>query len=905
MKCPKCQTDNSDASRYCGNCATQLTRPAEAPPGPTVTLAASVQVLRKGSLLAQKYRVIEEIGRGGMGVVYRAHDDSIDRDVAVKVLPPQFASDADRLRRFEQEAKAAGQLNHPNILVVYEVGAHQGAPYIVTELLEGESLRDRLRAGALPARKAAEITAQIGQGLAAAHEKHVVHRDLKPENVFLTKDGRVKILDFGLAKLTARSSREGTEGLATLTETTEAGTVLGTVGYMSPEQVLGRPLDARSDLFSLGVMLYEMIAGKRPFQKDSAPETMAAILKEEAPGLDETGKTLPPGLDPIVRHCLEKEPSRRFQSARDIVFALESLSQVTKSGPARPPSMPVQRRRAVVGLVLLAGSYGGLYVLARRPATAPVPTFKRITFQRGTVQSARFAPDFQSIVYSAAWDGRPAELFLQRVASADAPRSLGVVDTTVTIAGTAGGDVAVLRESGRSTLTQLPLEGGPPRDLLEGILGADRDRSRDQFAVVRRTEDGRGSRLEYPVGKVLVEARDPELIARPRVSPDGTRIAYILKPEMNQNAGGDICVVDREGRKRTLSKNWTKASEGPPAWSPDGKEIWFSASRTWHRNELRAVALSGKERLVTRLPGNLVLQDIAPDGRALFVFGQTPRAEQRGRMAGDAAERDLSWLDFTYDPILAPDGTQMIFQSESEARGEYSTYHWRMDGSTPKWLGTGQTVGVSPDWTTALVTEGPPGRAFLKLVPIDAGETRTLPLGPAQSLMWAYWHPDGKRLVIFGYDAEGHYQMFVQEVSGGLPRPVRRFERAIGWAFLPISPDGRFIALRLKPGDPYVFCPFDGGETEPIPYLKAGERPLAFGDDGQSIFVVPFGNAFPAIVTRLDLRSGRREPWLELAPPDRAGVKNYTLVKLTVNGRYYSYLIQRQLSDLYLAEGLK
>ncbi|MFY9549858.1 MAG: serine/threonine-protein kinase, partial [Thermoanaerobaculia bacterium] len=278
------------------------------------------------------YEILAPIGAGGMGEVYRARDPRLGREVAIKVLPASFSQDADRLKRFEQEARAAGVLNHPNITAVHDLGTHDGAPYIVTELLEGETLRSRLGAGPIGVRKAIDYAIQLTKGLAAAHEKGIVHRDLKPENVFLTKDGRVKILDFGLAKLKAEGAESGHTDMKTVSGGTEPGVVLGTMGYMSPEQVRGRAADRRSDLFSFGTILYEMLSGQRAFRGDSAADTITAILTKEPPDLSQTNKDIHPGLDRIVRHCLEKNPEERFESARDVAFDLEALSEV--SGPA-------------------------------------------------------------------------------------------------------------------------------------------------------------------------------------------------------------------------------------------------------------------------------------------------------------------------------------------------------------------------------------------------------------------------------------------------------------------------------------------------------------------------------------------------------------------------------------------
>src|SRR3989441_6424967 len=272
------------------------------------------------------YEISVPVGAGGMGEVYRARDTKLGRDVAIKLLPSSFSGDSDRLHRFEQEACAAGALNHPNILVIHHVDTHDGSPYIVSELLEGETLRQRMSGAALAQRRVTDYASQIAHGLAAAHEKGIVHRDLKPDNVFITKDGRVKILDFGIAKLTQPDGSLSQTEIPTRRVDTEPGVVMGTVGYMSPEQVKGRPVDHRSDIFSFGAILYEMLSGRRAFHGESAAETMSAILKEDPPDLSSTNQNISPALERLVNHCLEKSPESRFHSASDLAFALEAIS---------------------------------------------------------------------------------------------------------------------------------------------------------------------------------------------------------------------------------------------------------------------------------------------------------------------------------------------------------------------------------------------------------------------------------------------------------------------------------------------------------------------------------------------------------------------------------------------------
>ena len=364
------------------------------------------------------YEALAPLGAGGMGEVYRARDERLGREVAIKVLPADSSADPDRLRRFEQEARAAGALNHPNLVAVFDTGQHEGNPYVVFELLDGVTLRQRGGPRAFAARKAVDYAVQIAHGLAAAHEKGIVHRDLKPENLFVTKDGRVKILDFGLAKLRpALDPHAPREEGATVSTATGAGVVLGTVGYMSPEQVRGDSADHRSDIFALGTVLYEMLSGRRPFSGETNTEVMTAILREDPPEL--ANRDAPAGLERVVRRCLEKRPEERFQSARDIGFALEAVSGVSSPALAASAGQAAQRRRTVLtagAAVIVAGALGvGYYWVVQHGTAPPPPSFKQLTFRRGVIHTARFAPDGHTIVYGAAWEGKPTRVFATRV----------------------------------------------------------------------------------------------------------------------------------------------------------------------------------------------------------------------------------------------------------------------------------------------------------------------------------------------------------------------------------------------------------------------------------------------------------------------------------------------------------
>ena len=692
------------------------------------------------------YEVLAPLGAGGMGEVYRARDARIERDVAVKVLPAALAQDEDRLRRFEQEAQAAGRLNHPNILTVHDVGRHDGVPYVVSELLEGETLRARLGGSPLPVRKATEIAVQIARGLGAAHERGIVHRDLKPENVFVAKDGQVKILDFGLAKLTRpEAPLEAESHIATEAPGTDPGTVMGTVGYMSPEQVRGRPVDHRSDIFSLGAILYEMLSGQRAFARDSSVETLNAILKEDPPELSGTGRPLPPALDRIVRHCLEKSPDERFASARDLAFDLQALSDVSVSGPA-VGTRPGTRRWVVVtfvGLGLVALGALPAFLLGKK-AGSYAPIYSPLTFRHGRVYAAVFAPDGRTIFYSAAWEGKPLEVFATQLGSVES-RPLGVAGFVV---GVVQDEIAVLQDKG--TLVKVPMGGGVPRAFLNDLNWAFSASDGSALGVVRRTS-GR-QRVEFPVGKALYET--PGAVDFPRVSRGNERVAFVSKPTAGFTSGR-IAVVEANGSERNLTDE--REDFSGVAWSADGREVWYSASFPGSMDcELWAVSLEGKDRPVARLPGSLTVFDITREGRVLL--GQEKRRfEARGRLPGESVERDLSWFDRTYHDDLTPDGRTMLFNESGRGGGPRQSAFLRpVDGSPAVRLSDGMALALSPDAQWAFVLPDAASHtasARPVLMPTGAGEPRPLPGGKIANYFDVWWLRDGKRLLITGEEA--------------------------------------------------------------------------------------------------------------------------------------------------------
>jgi hypothetical protein len=609
-----------------------------------------------------------------MGEVYRARDTRLGRDVAAKVLPPEFASSPDRLRRFEQEARAVAALDHPNILAIHDVGTHEGSPYLVEELLEGESLRERLRSGALAPRKAVELAVQACAGLAAAHDKGVVHRDLKPENLFVTKDGRVKILDFGLAKLVSPQEGEGLATAATAAES-ETGMVVGTAAYMSPEQVRGQAVDPRSDIFSVGAVLYEMVTGRRAFARGTAADTMSAILKEDPPEPGSVGVDVPPALQRVVLHCLEKNPVERFQSARDLGFALESASGMASAAvpPVGAAGAPAGRRRlgfagAALVLVAVAAVAAGIAFvvggrLADRAHAARV-TYQRLTARRGQVHNARFAPDGHSVFYGAAWDAGQTEIFEVRPGFPTS-RAMGLTDTKL-LAVSSRGVMAVelpLAGSSTGTLAEVPISGGTPRSAVDRVWSADWSPDGTTLAIAHLA--GGKIRLEMPPGKVLYEPAGNNLTSV-RVSPSGAYVAFVEWPVYPDTRGSAV-IMDRAGRVRARTREWTAIWS--VAWSADGGEAWFAVSPGAASCELRAMTPEGRERVVQRFPIEMWVADIARGGQVLLGLTHS-QIGIRGRPSPEDEERELGWLDYSAPFDLSRDGRTLLFDEQGIGAGE-------------------------------------------------------------------------------------------------------------------------------------------------------------------------------------------------------------------------------------------
>ena len=842
------------------------------------------------------YEILAPLGAGGMGEVYRARDTKLHREVAIKVLPESLSKEADALARFEREAHAVAALNHPNILSIHDFGESNGVVYAVTELLEGESLRSRLDGGPIPPRKAVEYAVQILRGLAAAHEKGVVHRDLKPENLFVTADGRVKVLDFGLARVVSEETVK--TSAPTTPAGTEPGTVMGTVGYMSPEQVRGRTADHRSDIFSFGAVLYEMLSGKRAFLRESAAETMAAIAREEPAELAESGRKISPALDRIVRHCLEKSPAERAQSAHDLAFELESASGLSGSSSAIAAVPARRNRRTGLALAGIAAALAAAGLVSYRSGEraglrrATERNFRPLTFRPQAIFQAAFAPDGDTVVYSAAIAGNVPEIFTIRPEFPE-PKPLGLPRTHL-LSISSKGEMAVLTNVRylahrlfTGTLARVSLGGTAPREILEGVRQADWSPDGSDLAILRVSQGK--DRLEFPIGKVLYETAG--YLSDLRVSPRGNAIALFEHPKQWDDRGS-LILVDRTGKRKVLSGEYW--GEEGIAWSPAGDEVLFSASEGNNSQVLYAVDLAGHRRVVSRSAGWITIHDVARSGKWL-VTRDDLRNEISVLAPGAAAERDFSWLDLSSNPFLSRDGRLLLFSDESVSAGtNYAVGLRKTDDTAVVRLGEGLTCGLSPDarWALAIVFTPPQ----LVIYPTGPGETRRLPRGGLETYQSASWFPDGKSLLVCGNEAGRASRCYAQEISGGSPRPVTPDGTSNGV----VSPDGARVLSSTQVGT-WLVQPLAGGAARPVPEIGLGDYVIGWSPDSRSLYLYR-SVSLPFRLERLDLATGRRELIREVAPADRTGLLEGGVAAITDDLKSYAYDYSRMTSQLFVVE---
>jgi serine/threonine protein kinase/Tol biopolymer transport system component len=871
------------------------------------------------------YRLLEKLGGGGMGVVYRAEDTRLGRHVALKFLSPEWAGDRQAAERFQREARAASALNHPNICTIYDIGEFEDESFLVMELLQGSTLKHRIEGKPFRLDQIVRVGIQIADALDSAHGHGILHRDIKPANIFLTAGTQAKLLDFGLAKLLRRhdpavhSADSATASYGK--HATDPGVAIGTIAYMSPEQATGQELDGRTDLFSFGVVMYEMATGVQPFKGGTSAVIFDAILNKAPISPIRLNPQLPQRLEDVINKALEKDPDLRCQSASELRSDLKRLERDSKqfsASSAMDPESPttfredtiepdalITNRRwrvntqhwwglaaiSVVCLAVAAGVFAGT-----RLAVKPFPTFQRLTFARGELGDARFAPDGQSIFYGAAWEGKAFEIFSARPDSSES-RPLGL-DSTDVLSISSNGQMAVsigrhlLKGFQRTgTLAQVPVAGGTPREILDGVESADWSRDGSALAIVRYV-NGR-DRLEFPMGNVLYESAG--WIGGPRFSPDGKLIAIIDHPLSNDD-GGSIIIVDLRGQKKISSSGWITVRG--VAWNPANNEVWFSGNKDGLSGEIHALSLSGSERLLLRVPIDVQLSDISGDRRALLIE-QHERAGILGRGPTDNAERELGWHDWSVMRDISTDGKLILFIEAGNAGGaNYGSYVRGIDGSPAIQLSSGTSSAISPDkkWASAVIPTAPSAITF---VPIGPGQSHALEL-KGLSPQYSCWFPDAKRILIEASERGHGFRMYVVDLPDGRPRAITP-EGAVT-QFNSISPDGRFIAV-TEPDQRLKIYPVDKGETRVIANVTPGEVPIRWSNQPEWLFVAN-PTQIPTKVYRLNIATGQKEQWLSLSPQDRTGLDSTSSLQMTPDGKSYAYSYERFLSDLYLANHL-
>ncbi len=844
--------------------------------------------LTAGTTLGQ-YEIRSPLGAGGMGEVYRAHDTRLDRDVAIKVLPESLTSDAERLQRFEQEARATAALNHPNILAVHQMATDNGVSYLVEELLDGETLRDLLRRGPIPLRKAIDYAVQIAHGLAAAHDRGIVHRDLKPENLFLTKDGRVKILDFGLARLLPSKDASGQE--ATVTQKTDPGVVLGTVGYMSPEQVRGKTVDHRTDIFAFGAVLYEMVTGKQTFRKPTSAETMTAILNEDPPSMSQLTSTAPPGLQRVVHRCLEKDPEQRFHSAHDLAFALEALSDsaiTTPSGGHTPAREGWSRRQialaGVVAAVVLA--VAGLAYWVLRPAAAPrVSNYVQLTHDGhakdlvGTEGSRLYyavtSPEYQGMEEMSTSGGEPKKL------PNLAPPGFTPVSLSPDGSAILAYDVQVGIGSG--PIWSLPLFGGSPRRLGDAIgRGASLSPDGKWLAYANRSELFLAKADGTDIRK-LVTMGDPAVIYETVWSPDQRHLRLSVVDTLGGRSLIWEVAIDGTGLHRLLP-GWTQRPEQECCgrWTPDGRYFIFRSRRQIWALPRTSGFLPTTPKPVQLTFSPLTMQRPVPsaDGHKLFVVGRTYSGEAMrydsksgqfvtylGGISADefSFSRDGQWVAY----VTYPDG--VLWRS-------------RVDGSERLQL-TYPSSGLFPPGFARIPRWSRDGKRIiffeiqtdssLKTLEISADGTSLHTLLPADGVLQRIgsWSPDETKIALSGNANEPEATISIMDVATHKIDELPGSKGIVGATW---SPDGWHIVGVSADLTRVLLFDFHTGKWTEL--VKAQPAGFAFSPDGQ--YLQYLDSSGPGCVWKIRLSDGHKEKVVDLQ--NFVGTGYYGFAQLSV-----------------------
>jgi Tol biopolymer transport system component len=842
-----------------------------------------------------------------MGEVYGALDTRLDRVVAIKVLPQHLSSSPDLKQRFDREARAISSLNHPRICTLHDVGHQNGIDFLVMEFLEGEPLSERLRKGPLSIKESLKIGIEVCDALEAAHRAGIVHRDLKPGNIMLTKSGAM-LMDFGLAKSIAAAGAASTSApllsaVQTLSEATplspltSAGTIIGTIQYMAPEQIEGQEADSRSDLFALGAVLYEMATGKRPFEGKSQISLASAILEKDPEPMRTLKPLTPSSLERVVATCLAKNPDARFQSARDVQLQLQwiaaDLSQAsaqTDAQAAPSSGFPKWLPWALTAVAVLAA----VALLLFGHHEKPLPIYTNVSARAGALLGARFSHDGQTIVYSGRWEDDPTQISVARVGSSES-RLLNI--SHAEIASISSNDELAIflgcEENFRldcgGTLATVSLAGGSPRVLAEHVVQADWHPDGKRMVVSVSSHDG--PRLEFPPGHVLYQQKFG-WFGNPRFSPDGNLIAFENHP-IEHNDDGEVDIIALDGKRSVL---FNSASAEGLAWSPDGKELWFAASTTggW-ADTLYAMKPSGKPRIILTSP-SIRLHDISKDGRILLST-EAWRHQLRGFFPGDRAEHFYSWLDDTQPTSISSDGRFLSFYEAGDIYridNDAQSYYRPTNGSPAVRLGPGAAV-IAPDGKSVLIaSDNDQHHQPLQLQPVGPGQSKNLPTPGLIAFNTMNWSDDGKRIVYQGQTEQRDWNVYTQWIDGGSPIRIAPSQDVNPL----LSPDGKTLAL-IERGRGVLLYPAEGGAATLLKNGKDDEIPVRFASGGKSLLVAePTDSGI--VLTLVDLSTGHREEWKRITAADHASC----ILVATPDLRYYSYPVTGYASVLYTIENL-
>ena len=860
------------------------------------------------------YEIIAPLGAGGMGEVYRAKDTRLGRDVAIKVLPARFSSSPELRERFEREAQAISSLNHARICTLYDVGHQDGVDFLVMEYLEGESLAEKLRKGPLPLRETLKIGMEVCEALDVAHRAGIVHRDLKPANIMLTKTG-AKLMDFGLAKASIAggsatrnapllSAAETISGPSPMSPLTGAGQVIGTIQYMSPEQIEGKEADARSDVFALGAVFYEIATGQRPFEGKSQISVASAILEKDPAPIRQLQPLTPATFERVVSTCLQKNPDERFQSARDIRLELKWIAEapIAETKPGEPSAANKSLRLLPWALAAALAIAAGAWLYHRNVGHATILTYKQLTFERGFLYAARFATDGRSVIYSASWNGQPLQIYSTDPGSPES-RALNLLNSTLFAA--SAKDLAISigcrdRYIGdcQGTLAQVPVSGGAPREIAEEVVAADWTSDGSEMALVRHTEGK--YRVEYPRGKVIYESSKP--LGFVRIAPGGKSLA-IAQSAGEWGDAGQVLVLDGSGNQLTHSQMYVSL-EGI-AWPPSGEEVWLAGTTDagW-ADSIYALRMNGQERIVLRLPGMLRLHDISRDG-ATLLSKDLWRSDLMFRGGNEKSERNLSWLDYAQLRDITDDGKMVSIADWGQAAGTSAlAFVRKTDGSPAVKLGAWDEPVLSPDGRRVLAVEGATvGTGKPSVVPIGVGEIQKFDVDAIQNVQSMGWMPDGKSFYYGADDGHG-FCMYLQDLAGGKPRAVTPVITVKSYYFEThlASPDGKFLFARDTNGKAKLY-PVAGGEPSDVAGLMPDDVWITWTKNGREAYVF-HDEKTSATVYRLNVTSGQREMVGKLAPADTAGVTSISNVLYTPDGKAYAYSDTQELSELFIVAGV-